>query len=345
MRLMRFQENVDLANFSTMALGGKVRYLVRVSNETELVEAMSFAKANKLHSIIIGEGSNIVWQDGLFEGLVIVNDINYFDIHKETSNSYLLTVGAGEIWDKIVEQSTSEELSGIEALSLIPGKTGATPIQNVGAYGQEISQSLVNIRVYDALENKFFTIDNADCGFGYRTSRFKTSERGRFYITKLKLRLKKTNPEPPFYKDVTNYFNDQKITDFTPETVRQAVIQIRKHKLPDPKTIHNCGSFFANPLISQESEQQLKTLFPDLVSWPTDNGLFKVSAAWLIEKAGYKNYHDQETGMATWENQPLVLVNEHAKSTNDLLLFKEKIVSVVQARFGIELQQEPELLP
>ncbi len=342
---MRFQENVDLANFSTMALGGKVRYLVRVSNETELVEAMSFAKANKLHSIIIGEGSNIVWQDGLFEGLVIVNDINYFDIHKETSNSYLLTVGAGEIWDKIVEQSTSEELSGIEALSLIPGKTGATPIQNVGAYGQEISQSLVNIRVYDALENKFFTIDNADCGFGYRTSRFKTSERGRFYITKLKLRLKKTNPEPPFYKDVTNYFNDQKITDFTPETVRQAVIQIRKHKLPDPKTIHNCGSFFANPLISQESEQQLKTLFPDLVSWPTDNGLFKVSAAWLIEKAGYKNYHDQETGMATWENQPLVLVNEHAKSTNDLLLFKEKIVSVVQARFGIELQQEPELLP
>ena len=157
---MRFQENVDLANFSTMALGGKVRYLVRVSNETELVEAISFAKANKLHSIIIGEGSNIVWQDGLFEGLVIVNDINYFDIHKETSNSYLLTVGAGEIWDKIVEQSTSKGLSGIEALSLIPGKTGATPIQNVGAYGQEISQSLVNIRGYDALENKFLTIDN-----------------------------------------------------------------------------------------------------------------------------------------------------------------------------------------
>ena len=342
---MRFQENVDLANFSTMALGGKVRYLVRVSNETELVEAISFAKANKLHSIIIGEGSNIVWQDGLFEGLVIVNDINYFDIHKETSNSYLLTVGAGEIWDKIVEQSTSEELSGIEALSLIPGKTGATPIQNVGAYGQEISQSLVNIRGYDALENKFLTIDNKNCGFGYRTSRFKTSERGRFYVTKVELRLKKTNPEPPFYKDVTNYFNDQKITDFTPETVRQAVIQIRKHKLPDPKTIHNCGSFFANPLISQESEQRLKTLFPDLVSWPTDNGLFKVSAAWLIEKAGYKNYHDQETGMATWKNQPLVLVNEHAKSTNDLLLFKEKIVSVVQSRFGIELQQEPELLP
>lgn len=342
---MRFQENVDLANFSTMALGGKVRYLVRVSNETELVEAISFAKANKLHSIIIGEGSNIVWQDGLFEGLVIVNDINYFDIHKETSNSYLLTVGAGEIWDKIVEQSTSKGLSGIEALSLIPGKTGATPIQNVGAYGQEISQSLVNIRGYDALENKFLTIDNKNCGFGYRTSRFKTSDRARFYVTKVELRLKKTNPEPPFYKDVTNYFNDQKITDFTPETVRQAVIQIRKHKLPDPKTIHNCGSFFANPLISQESEQRLKTLFPDLVSWPTDNGLFKVSAAWLIEKAGYKNYHDQETGMATWENQPLVLVNEHAKSTNDLLLFKEKIVSVVQSRFGIELQQEPELLP
>jgi UDP-N-acetylmuramate dehydrogenase len=338
-------QNVSLAGYSTMGLGGTAAYLVEVTDRVGLQQALGWAKAKQLPAVMIGGGSNIIWSDDGYTGLVIVDKILGYKVFEEDDVNTYLTLGSGESWDSVVERSVAAGLTGIEALSLIPGTTGATPIQNVGAYGQEISQTLVSVEAFDTQADNFINITNHDCGFGYRTSRFKTTDRGRFYITAVTLHLTKGRPLPPFYSAVQKYFDEQAITDHMPAALRQAVIAIRTDKLPDPAAVHNAGSFFANPIIDTSRLADLDNHFEQLPRWPLDNGDAKLSAAWLIEQAGFKDYHDAETGMATWPKQPLVLVNEHAKTTADLMAFKQKIIGAVQAKFGITLQQEPELLP
>jgi len=341
---MEIQKNISLANYSTMGLGGQADFLATVTDRNSLVEALDWAEKNDQQVMMIGKGSNIVWGDQGFKGLIIVNDINRYEIFNEDDENTYVTVGSGENWDKIVERTVNAELSGIEALSLIPGTTGATLVQNVGAYGQEISQTLTVAEVYDKQDKKFINLNNEDCGFGYRTSRFKTTDKNRFFITAITLHLRKTHMEPPFYDALKYYLEANKITDFSPVSIRKAVIAIRSSKLPDPAKVKNCGSFFANPVITKDQFDQLKNQFPDLKYWLMDNNRVKLSAAWLIEQAGFKDFHDPETGMATWPNQPLVLVNETAKSTADLLKFKAKIENTVFEKFKIRLEQEPELV-
>jgi UDP-N-acetylmuramate dehydrogenase len=288
---------------------------------------------------MIGGGSNIIWGDEGYNGLVIVDRILGYELDGDK-----LAIGSGEPWDTVVDRTVAAGLTGIEALSLIPGTAGATPIQNVGAYGQEISETLVSLEAFDTQTGEFVTIVNADCGFSYRNSRFKAGDHGRFYITSLALQLAKDNPKPPFYASVQEYYEARSVTDYTPAALRQAVIAIRTAKLPDPAVIHNTGSFFANPIVDEAQLASLTSQFEKVPAWPIDTGGAKVSAAWMIEQAGFKDYHDDTTGMATWPKQPLVLVNEHAKTTADLLAFKQKIVDAVQEKFNITLEQEPELL-
>jgi UDP-N-acetylmuramate dehydrogenase len=201
------------------------------------------------------------------------------------------------------------------------------------------------VSAYDRQEGDFVSIAPGDCDFGYRTSRFKTADRGRYMITDVVLKLKKASPVPPFYEVLQNYFDEHGITEYTPATVRRAVIAIRSAKLPDPAVVANNGSFFTNPIIDSARFEELKARYPQIKSWPAKDGRVKVAAGWLVEQAGFRGYRDPETGMATSEKQALVLINEHAKSTADLLKFKAKIVSKVEDMFGISLVQEPELLP
>lgn len=342
---MNVSENVSLADYSTMGLGGKAAYLTEVGTPDEVVEALEWAGKRGLPALMIGGGSNIVWSDEGFPGLVLIDKIPGYEISGETSDDVTLRLGSGEPWDSVVERSVKAGLTGIESLSLVPGSTGATPIQNVGAYGQEISQTLVSVEAYDTKLKDFVTIPGTECGFSYRNSRFKTGhDRGRFYITAITLKLRKGNPEPPFYGVLEAYLKEHGVTEYTPAVIRDAVIAIRTSKLPDPAVIRNTGSFFANPVVDEDRFLDLSDKFPDIPNWVTDAGI-KLSAAWLIAQAGFKDYHDSATGMATWPKQPLVLVNEKAGSTADLLEFKRKIVEAVQAKFGITLEQEPELLP
>ncbi len=343
---MNILENVSLAAYSTMGLGGQAAYLVEVHTPPEVVEALQWAKEKQLPTLMIGGGSNIVWSDEGFPGLLLVDKIPGYEAVAEDTDSVTLKLGTGEPWDSVVERTVSAGLTGIESLSLVPGSTGGTPIQNVGAYGQEISQTLVEVEAFDTQVNDFVKIPAAECGFSYRNSRFKTGlDRGRFYITGITLKLRKGNPKPPFYRTLQAYLEEHNITEYTPAVIRDAVIAIRSSKLPDPAVIRNTGSFFANPIVDNEKLAGLKAKFADLPHWPADKGGTKLSAAWLISQAGFKDYHDDETGMATWPKQSLVLVNESAKSTADLLKFKQKIVEAVQAKFDITLEQEPELLP
>jgi UDP-N-acetylmuramate dehydrogenase len=341
---MTFIQDVLLSDYSTMGLGGNARYLAEISNKSELIDALAFVEQKGLPVIMIGGGSNIIWKDEGFDGLVLINQIKGINLD-QTENEAELVAGAGEEWDEVVEYAAKLNLSGIESLSLIPGSAGATPIQNVGAYGQEIADTLVSLEAYDTQARDFVTLSKKECEFGYRHSRFKSSDKNRFFITSVKLKLSKTHMSPPFYTSLSNYLESNNVTDYSPMSIRNAVIAIRQAKLPDPKLIHNCGSFFGNPIVDIEKLAELNDTYEHVPSWPSGDGQVKLAAAWLIEQAGYKDKRDMVTGMATWPKQPLVLINEFAHSTKDLLAFKQEIVGAVEAKFGITLEQEPELLP
>lgn len=342
---MNIAENVNLANYSTMGLGGNADYLTIVESNMELLEALSWAQKRKIPIIMIGGGSNIIWKDEGFNGLIIVNQIQRYETFKEDDLNVYVTAGAGENWDTVVERTAQAGLTGIEALSLIPGTAGATPVQNVGAYGQEIAQTLTTIEAFDIEQGDFINIRASDCGFGYRTSRFKTNDRGRFFITAITMHLTKANPSGPFYASAKKYLDDNSVTEITPIALRKAVLSVRNSRLPDPKEVKNNGSFFANPIIKSEDLVRIRAGFPEIPSWTLENGDAKLSAAWLLEQAGFKEFYDASTGMATWPAQPLVIINEKAKTTADLLNFKKLLVDTVHEKFGVTLVQEPELLP
>lgn len=340
---MNIQQNAPLSQYSTMRLGSTAAYLTEIQTKDDLLEAVKFAESKYLPVTMIGGGSNIVWSDKPYPGLVLVNKIKGFEKFSKDDSIYI-TVGAGENWDKVVDRTVAEGLTGIECLSLIPGAAGATPVQNVGAYGQETSDTLVSVEAYDYQQKQFVTILGEECAFGYRTSRFKTNDKGRFFIVSVTFRLKLANPIPPFYSAVQDYLTEHKITEYTPRVLRNAVIAIRQSKMPDPAKVANNGSFFANPIVGKEKFDSLLASHSNLKYWQTDDGNYKLSAGWLVEQAGFKDVHDKETGMATWGNQALVLVNENAKSVADLLKFKQKIVDKVSQMFGVTLEQEPELI-
>ena len=342
---MNIAENVSLASHSTMRLGGPARYLAEAGSDEEVAELVSWAKNHKLPFRMIGSGSNIVWRDEGFDGLIIVNQIAGRQILSSNESSTTILLGGGEQWDSAVEWTVSQGLSGIEFLSLIPGTVGAAPVQNIGAYGAELATVLKEVGVYDTEQDCFESIPGNECSFRYRDSRFKTEDSGRFMITHIVIRLQKTNPNPPFYEALQRYFDENGVTEYTPQSVRQAVIAVRSSKLPDWRQVANNGSFFTNPIIEQSHYDELKLKYPEIKGWTMPNGKVKLAAGWLVEQAGFRGVHDSQTGMATWDKQALVLVNEHARSTADLLAFRQKIIFTVDELFGVVLQQEPELLP
>lgn len=344
-QVMFILENVPLSGYSTMRLGGTATYLTEINERSEIAEALTWAKEKNVPVRMIGGGSNIIWRDEGYPGLVLVNRIRKFEILSEDEENIYIILGAGENWDEVVAKTVEMDCSGLEELSLIPGTVGGTPIQNVGAYGKEIKDTLVAVEAYDTTINALTTIAAYDCNFSYRSSRFKTTDNGRFFITSITVRLNKNKPTPPFYQAITDYLNEHGIHEYTPATIRNAVIKIREQKLPNPTYVANNGSFFANPIITNDQLVQLRADYPEIKYWELDDKTYKISGAWLIEGAGFKGVSDKETGMAVWPQQALVLVNEHAPNTAALLAFKQKIVDAVQTKYGITLEQEPELLP
>lgn len=327
-----------------MRLGGTADFVCEVKSNKDVIAASEWAESRQLPLRMIGGGSNIIWRDEGFKGLLVINKIPGFEQIAGDHISETYCIGAGENWDKIVEKTVKAGLSGIECLSFIPGCVGAVPVQNVGAYGQDISQTLVSLEAYDRVSKTFVRIVNADCGFGYRTSRFKTIDNGRFMITSIDLKLQKLPPKN-FSNSVEAYLDEHNIEDRSPKEIRKAVIAIRKAKLPDPAKVANNGSFFANPIITNKALKKLRKTYPDMPAWEVGPDHQKLAAAWLIEKAGFKGKRDAATGMSTWKNHALVLVNEKASSTQDLIDFQDKIIAKVHKMFDIELEREPEILP
>ncbi|KAK6523226.1 hypothetical protein TWF694_006118 [Orbilia ellipsospora] len=343
MSTLHVRSNVSLGHHSSMCLGGYASYAADIHTTQDILLAISYASQHHRPIVIIGHGTNIIWRDCGLNGLLLINKILHYEEEPIDDDVVHVRIGAGEVWDTVVSRAVSSGLTGIEALSLIPGTAGATPVQNVGAYGQEISDVLVHLEAYDFSIGQFVTISGEDCRFGYRTSRFKTFDKWRFIITKLTLRLRKGRMVEPFYPSLKLHLENNKVEP-TPQNVRDAVIAIRQKKLPDPAVFPNCGSFFANPIIDKVLYEGLKRRYGLVPSWPANTNKIKISAAWLIEQVGYKGFKD-DNGMGTWMEQPLVVVNYDAMRTEQPLEFTDRIKEKVKDEFGILLEREPEIIP
>lgn len=340
---MEIKHDIPLSSYSTMRLGGPAWFLATVNSHQELLETAQWAKSNDVHMLVIGEGSNILFTDEGFKGFVVVNRIKGFEILEDTTTRTTIRIGAGEHWDDIVARSVEMGLSGIEALSLIPGTAGGTPVQNVGAYGQEIADTLIEVEVLDMHTMQFDRLSKDECHFAYRSSIFKNPRQRRYAIASIVLKLSKASMHPPFYASLQNYFEDNSITDFSPRSIREAVIAIRSSKLPDPKETANTGSFFKNPIIEKKHFEKLKKDIPDIPGFDMPDGRIKVPAGWLLEQAGFKAYRDT-SGMGTYDKHALVVVNYGAKTYSDLATFVAHLIDTVYDLFDITLEREPELI-
>ena len=336
---MDIHTNIPLKNYTTMRLGGNARFMTDVHTPAEVAEICQKAASEGLPIFILGGGSNLIVSDKGFNGIVVRNRIQGFDIISDDPSHTIIKVGAGENWDSVVSRTVDMNLSGIEALSAIPGTVGAGPVQNIGAYGQEIADTVQSVEAYDIQNNTFTTLSANDCGFSYRHSIFRGEASGRYIITAVILKLYKSTPQPPFYKAVQDYLESKNITIFTPKVIRDAVIAIRTDKLPDPALLPNAGSFFKNAIIEDWQLADLKNTFPDIPSYDMPDGRYKIPSGWLIEQTGLKG--QVLHGMRIHDKNALVLINESAKSYADLAAAREEIKTAVRDKFRIEIEQEP----
>lgn len=336
---MDIHTNIPLKNYTTMKLGGIARFMVDVRTPLEVATAYKNAASQSLPVFVLGGGSNIIVRDEGFSGLVMRMRIPGFEVIEDTLNDTTLKIGAGEIWDTVVQRAVDMRLSGIEAMSAIPGTAGAAPVENVGAYGQEIADTLVSLEAYDTQTDAFVVLENAQCGFSYRHSIFRGDHAGRYIITSITIKLSKNQPAPPFYDALQKYFDEHGTTIFTQEIVRSAVIDIRKNKLPDPATTPNTGSFFKNAIIEDWQLNDLRAINENIPTYDMGDGRFKVPTGWLIEQAGLKGalLH----GMRVHDKNALVLINESATSYHDLAQAREEIIDKVRDTFRIIIEQEP----
>ncbi len=336
---MDIHTNIPLKNYPTMRLGGPARFMTEVHTPEEVAEVCRNAKSQNLRIFILGGGSNLIVPDSGFDGIVVRNRIPGFEVVVDEPGRATIKIGAGENWDEVVRRTVDMNLSGIEAMSAIPGTSGAAPVQNVGAYGQEIAETLVSLEAYDIQTDSFVTLQNSDCGFSYRHSIFRGEAAGRYVITSIALQLYKTPPQPPFYKAVQDYFDASNITLYTPLTIREAVIAIRTDKLPDPSILPNTGSFFKNAIVEDWQLEELRKEYPDIPTYDLPDGRFKVPTGWLIEKAGLKG--KTLHGIHVHDKNALVLINESAKSYDDLASARDEIIGTVRDTFHIMIEQEP----
>jgi len=340
---MDIHTNIPLKNLTTMHLGGPAKFFADVHTPEELREVYQNAHAKQIPVFILGSGSNVIAQDAGFQGLILRMRIPGFEVVKEDIYSTTIKIGAGESWDTAVARTVQMNLSGIEAMSAIPGTVGAAPVQNIGAYGQEVSETIVSVEAYDTLNDAFITLQQADCEFNYRHSIFRGSEKGRYIITSVTFEFSKNQPAPPFYDSLQQYIDEHSIQLITHQSIRDAVIEIRKDKLPDPAVKPSAGSFFKNALIEQWELTDIQKNYPDIKAYDMGTGKFKVSAGWLIEKCGFKNQLIH--GMRVNEKNCLVLINESAAGYNDLAEARDEIINRIRDTFHIQLEQEPLEIP
>ncbi len=331
---MKWLENVKISDITTMRLGGKAKYVAQVENENDVRESYLWAREQGKPIFIVGGGSNLIGTDEEYDGLIILNRI--VDGLREENG--LFTVPSGLTMDDFIKKVAEEGWSGMEAMAKIPGTIGAAPVQNAGAYGQEIKDTCQKVRCFDSFSGEFVEITAKDCDFAYRHSIFNSSERWRYFITSVSVKLEKAQLQPPFYNSLQAYLEKNGITDHSPKTIFEAVSAIRAEKLPDPAQEPSAGSFFKNIQVPDEKVASMRE--KGIVVWDQSDGAKNViPSGWLIEQTGLKGkaFH----GFRVSEKAALILINEGGGDYADLRRAREEIVNAVEDKFGYRLEQEP----
>lgn len=333
---MKILENISLKQYNTFSIEQQARFFIAVNSIEDLKAALQWAKDQKQEVLILGGGSNLLLTRD-FPGLVIRVELKGIKVLKENSDEVLIEVGAGEIWQDWVQYSINQGWAGLENLSLIPGTVGASPMQNIGAYGVEIKEVFHSLKALSRETLEIQEFDALACRFGYRESVFKHELKGQYVITSVVFRLKKQANLHLDYGAIRETLEAKGITNPGIRDVSQVVIEIRQSKLPDPKEIGNAGSFFKNPTISEKHYSALKNEFPAMPGYPNEEGV-KVPAGWLIEQAGWKGKKVGEVGVHA--KQALVLVNFGQGKGEDIKHLSAEIQKSIQEKFGIELHPE-----
>ncbi len=337
-RMLIFK-NIPLSDYNTFRLGYRADCLVRVRTEKEAIAFMRKNFSWKGPLLIIGSGSNILFTSD-FRGTILKTELRGVKIEKSNGSEVIISAGAGVKWDSLVEWTVKKGLCGLENLSLIPGQTGAAAVQNIGAYGSEIKETIVRVRSIAVQDGSVRMFDRDECSFGYRSSVFKTTEKGKFLVTRVWFRLSKDKRFRIDYGSVREEIT--KLGETNLANVRQAVINIRRNKLPDPEITGNAGSFFKNPVVSSEKAAALKEMFPGIPCYEQNSSYAKLAAGWLIEQCGWKGRSIGNAGVH--EKQALVLINHGSASGEEIFALSEMIKSSVKDKFGIELEREVEII-
>jgi len=342
---MKILENVPLSQYTTFKIGGKARFFCAVRNEKEMVEAVLFARGKDVRFIVLGGGSNVLISDAGYSGLVIKNEITGIEIINKGENEYILSAGAGEVWDEVVKRSVDENLHGIENLSAIPGTTGAAPIQNIGAYGTDIADVVHKVRVLNTQNMTFEELACEDCDFGYRDSIFK-KQRGKYIVTRVSMVLIKGDATEISYKDLKLYFENKGYSEKdgrlpSVSEVRDAVLYIRSNKLPDWKKWGTAGSFFKNPIISKIKYDELKQKYPELPGYEEPGDKVKVALGWVLDHV-CKVRGVTNGNVGTYEKQALVIVSKPGATAEEVVSFSREIMDKVYNSLGIKIEAEVE---
>jgi len=331
---MKILENKSFKDLTTFRIGGRIKYYAEVKNSDEIFEALDFAVSKNLPIFLIGGGSDFLASEKIFDGLVIKYTGNDYSINGDT-----ITAEGGMIWDDFVKVAVENKLGGIECLSGIPGTVGASPVQNIGAYGQEMKDTFFKLEAIDVEERKKVEFGPNDCKFGYRESIFKDKKYWQKYlILSVSFKLKKGGNPGVTYESLKGAIGENP----TLLEVREAVLKVRAQKLEDPKEFGNAGSFFKNPIVDAAKKKDLESHFPDVKIFPSGN-LYKVSAAWLIDKTGLKG---KEVGGAVVSTKhALILINKSGSATaDDVFSLSDMVINEVFNKFGVRLEREVQLI-
>lgn len=343
---LNIQENVPLAPFTTIGIGGPARYFAKATTVDEIREGVAWAASHTKPLFILGGGSNLLISDDGYRGLVLQIDLRGTVIESEDEFA-TVKVAASEPWDSFVATAVAHRWAGIECLSGIPGSTGATPIQNVGAYGQDVSETIIRVEALDRSRDRVITLTNAECLFGYRASLFKNHERDRYVVLNVTFRMKAGGAASVRYPELRKYLEERGESDQDLRKVRDAVIAIRKRKgmvldRHDPDT-RSDGSFFMNPILDAGEFERFKQKAEDAPNFPSKDGTVKLSAAWLIEHAGFsKGFVHGNVGLST--KHTLAVINRGGGKAREVRELVKMVQDRVRERFGVEMHPEPNFI-
>lgn len=334
---MHIKEDFCLKPFNTFGLEVLASKLSIVTSVSDLHELFDSGELQKNKILVLSKGSNILFTDH-FKGLVLLNQIWGKKVIEENDEYVILKVSSGEFWPSLVEFTIENGWGGLENMSDIPGKIGAAPIQNIGAYGAELKNVMLSLEAFDLLTGKIVEFSNNDCNFKYRSSIFKTTYKNRYFITDVILRLSKKPKVNLSYKPLADAFAEKNIEDITIKDISLKVSEIRSSKLPNPDKLKNAGSFFKNPVVDQKALASLKSIYPLIPSFAAIKGQHKLPAAWLIEQCGWKGKRKGNVGV--YEKQALVLVNYDKATGIEILNFAKSIQKSVMTKFGVKIDFE-----